>query len=436
MGFGKIIKVKNYIHSLPFTFVSIFPILPNALQAISFAIFLLQLLYDVRLQLSHRLLVLYNWHSYLILTIFYLLNLLTFFYETEHTLNLTIVQSSVLLAVAPFFMIFCHKNNAANFKYIVWVFTTSVIFYLVVLYLYLKYGVEQAYSFYKTSIDFKNFNGINFNSFLITNSFEYIHSIASWGYYKKNMFIELNTHHAYISSLINLNILFLGKLYCDVKEKNFFYLIIILFFCLSIFYLGSKLNIIFLLAILTLTICFLLSKILKKKLLLLFFGIMLALCFIQFQRFIDVSTFVENPMSLVTKCIDEERITLYNRILPTIKNHIISGVGINNVYPLIDSIMISSPHLYKFNVPSYLNSPHSQFLFYLFSGGIVILVLFMFMFLYLIYRYYLQGNLWGGLFIVLIILNCLFEDYLNRAFGVFIFIFGNLILWKPELNEE
>jgi O-antigen ligase len=250
------------------------------------------------------------------------------------------------------------------------------------------------------------------------------------------MFIELNTHHAYISSLINLNILFLGKLYCDVKEKNFFYLIIILFFCLSIFYLGSKLNIIFLLAILTLTICFLLSKILKKKLLLLFFGIMLVLCFIQFQRFIDVSTFVENPMSLVTKCIDEERITLYNRILPTIKNHIISGVGINNVYPLIDSIMISSPHLYKFNVPSYLNSPHSQFLFYLFSGGIVILVLFMFMFLYLIYRYYLQGNLWGGLFIVLIILNCLFEDYLNRAFGVFIFIFGNLILWKPELNEE
>jgi O-antigen ligase len=203
---------------------------------------------------------------------------------------------------------------------------------------------------------------------------------------------------------------------------------LLLFEILLVLYFDSKVNVLFLILAFVVLIIFKFKKnIFNLSFLKVILSILTLTLILNFDLIKDKSQLF----------IDKDRLILYRNIIPIIKENLIFGIGINNINNTLDSIMVNEKHIYIFNKLVYLKTPHSQYLFYLISGGITNLILFLVMFYVFIHLFIKKDNIYGFLFIILIMLNCLFEDFLNRAWGVYIFTFGTLILFnlRNKKNE-
>jgi hypothetical protein len=200
---------------------------------------------------------------------------------------------------------------------------------------------------------------------------------------------------------------------------------------LSVIYLNSKTNFLFLVIYILFLIAlfFLKSKSYQKLLII--------------SIIVTSSIFVLKKINYTSESYlefvkDSERIKLYKNLYPIIKKHLPIGIGGNNINSEINLVMKqdSTSYIYSFNVLTNHSHAHSQYLHYLISGGVINLLLFIIMIAYLFCFFLKTKNIFGCLFILLIALNCLFEDFFNRAWGVYTFSLGLIYSWYYNLSKK
>jgi hypothetical protein len=411
-----------------------FPALPNALQSIIFGAFLAICLVHFYQNKQLPFFESKNYTALFFLSTYYIFFLGTYFYPTNYHFSAEYIQPSFLLLLCPLVLFFTSwiKDKAMN-KIAVWVFTICSFWSFYLLYEYWVEGIALSYKYYRSDVDFTDYTHIPDWKYILKSSTEFLNSLAEWGFYREGIKIELNTHHTFLSAVYNFNsILILHTLSKRTTyiEKLFFILglLVLIFF---IYFLESKVNIVCLMLIIFSSIILFTYrrlKIIQRYI----FGLII---FIGLLGGIYYLTNHQNKYSAMIKSksfIEPQRKNLYSILLREVKLKPIFGYGANNVKPIVDSIAKkdSSNYYYSFNVLTHVKSPHSQFLFSLLSGGIVQLSLFMAMFGFLFYIFSYRENVFGLNFVFLVALNCIFDDFLNRAWGVYLFTLGLIFFWS------
>ncbi len=220
-------------------------------------------------------------------------------------------------------------------------------------------------------------------------------------------------------------------IYLKKYLKKILYILASIVLVLFVIYLNSKTNYLFLFifSLFLITLFFLKSKLYQKLFIVLIIG---ASSFFVFKK-INYT-----PESYLELLKDSERIKLYKNLYPIIKKHLPIGIGGNNINSEINLVMKqdSTSYIYSFNVLTNHSHAHSQYLHYLLSGGIFNLLLFIIMIASFFYFFLKTKNMFGCFFILLIALNCLFEDFLNRAWGVYTFSLGLIYSWYYNLSKK
>jgi hypothetical protein len=420
---------SNFFLNFVLALAAFFPILPNAGQSIVFGLFLVvSLSYNFFLKKTVK----HNFADFLFLTstiAYYFFALLTFSYSSTISLDFQIIQSNIILFFFPFLLFLNNKDEEKVNLIPIYIFILSSLIFLVILFYSFKLGIDLSYKYYNNQIDFRNYKEVAFYKFLLTNQYEFIESLSEWGYYKKQQLVEINHHHTFLAALFNLCIIFTLYL-IEISKKKFLIFalfLLLLFEILLVLYFDSKVNVLFLILAFVVLIIF---KFKKKIFNLSFLKVILSILTLTLILNFDL---IKEKSQLF---IDKDRLILYRNVIPIIKENLIFGIGINNVNKALDSVMVNEKHIYIFNKLVYLKTPHSQYLFYLISGGITNLILFLVMFYVFIHLFVKKDNIYGFLFIILIMLNCLFEDFFNRAWGVYIFTFGTLILFNLRIKKS
>jgi hypothetical protein len=422
--------ITTFLVKLTFCLLFTFPALPNALQSIVFLSFLLSLTIHRLLGKEFLSLDKSKFKVIIFLSGYYALYLICFLYETSTPFESSLLQSSILLAIVPFALVKFNFNILDEFRRIaVWVFTLSCLCLMFKLTNYWVEGVKLSHYYFKDKIDFGNFEDKNILQYIFTSSSEFIMSVSQWGYFQDNQLIELNTHHTYISAVLLLNIIFILSSIkkSDIKFFITLKIIILLSLCLFILYLDSKINV-FLLGVFFSGLF--LNLILQKSRMILIFLV-----------FTLISTAIYNYHSIVSilnSALTEEsiRFNLYKKTLPLIKDNFYIGIGANNLSFSIDSLMSKDTSTYHYNFNSYetLKTTHSQYLHYQLSGGVILLISFLMTGIFILYK--LRGEVYAMNAFCIVFLNCLFEDFLTRSWGVYTFMLMLIYYWNFFENKK
>lgn len=434
MGLDLNRNIYPWLYNLSFCLLFAFPALPNALQSIVFGNFLALCLVSFFLEKQPKHYRFSNCLSLFLLTAYYIFFLGTYLYPSNYSFSSEYIQPSFLLILCPVVLFLSSREaNDKIYRFAIILLTISSLWSAHLLYSYWKEGLALSYQYYKNDISFSDYGSIPDWLYILKNSTEFLNSLADWGFNKAGIKVELNTHHTFLSAVYNLNIILI--LYTldrrtNYIEKLFFILglVVLIFF---IYFLESKINIVSLIVIIFSSIIFYTYRRLKNIQRYIFVTIL----FTGFLGGFYYLTYNQNQYSAIIRTksfIEPQRKNLYGNLLREANLKPIFGYGANNVKFLVDSIAKkdSSNYFYSFNVLTYVKSPHSQFLFSLLSGGVVQLILFITMFGFLGYVFVSRGNIMGLNLVFLVALNCVFDDFLNRAWGVYLFALGLIFFWN------
>jgi hypothetical protein len=213
---------------------------------------------------------------------------------------------------------------------------------------------------------------------------------------------------------------------------KFIYFVLILFFCIFIFFLPGDSSYIFLFSIFLFWGLDFFNLNLKRNLLLysLIIAIFIAFYFlnskINFQLF-DVNNIkTENTVYL----IDNQRYVIYNAIYENISvQTFFIGEGLGDVQIYLSEIV---PHtvwdLDYYEKHSHLNS-HNQVIDFILAFGIIGLGYFIFLVIrFILISFRINGRI--SLFYLLIVFFSLFENILNRSMGIYLIMLTSIIVWN------
>jgi hypothetical protein len=434
MGLDLNRNIYPWLYKLSFCLLFTFPALPNALQSIVFGVFLALCLTNFFLRKQLASFKFSDYLSLFLLIAYYIFFLVTYLYPSSYSFSVEYIQPSLLLILCPLVMFLSNREpNDKLDKLAIILLTISSLWSFYLLYGYWTEGLALSYQYYSNDISFSDYGSIPDYRYVFKNSAEFLNSLADWGFNKAGIKVELNTHHTFLSAVYNFNIVLI---LCTLNkrtnylEKLFFILglLVLIFF---IYFLESKVNIISALIIICISIIlFIYCKL--QQIQRYIFG---SIIFIGLLGGFYYLTNHQNKYSAMIKSksfVEPQRKNLYSILLREVKLKPIFGYGANNVKPKVDSIAKrdSSNYFYSFNVLSYVKSPHSQFIFNMLAGGAVQLILFLGMFGFLGYTFVARGNVFGLYFVFLVAVNCVFDDFLNRAWGVYLFTLGLIFFWS------
>ncbi len=429
-------RLLNFSYCLLFAF----PALPNALQSIVFGLFLTICLVNFYQNKQISFFESKNYAALFFLSTYYIFFLGTYFYPTNYHFSAEYIQPSFLLLLAPLVLLFSSwiQDNKMN-KIVVWVFTICCFWSFYLLYAYWVEGIALSYKYYRSDVDFTDYTHIPDWKYILNSSTEFLNSLAEWGFYREGIKIELNTHHTFLSAVYTFNVvLVLANINNNTRYyEKIMFLTVLMGLSFIIYFLESKVNIICLFVILVSGLFYYLYQYLSQTFRYIFGSILIAIVFTgSYYLNKNKNEFIHQIES--RKRIEPARKKLYSVLYNEVKQKPILGYGANNVKPLLDSVVKkdSSNYFFRFNVPTYYQSPHSQVLFSMLSGGYVQLGLFLIMFAFLVFVFISRGNIFGLHLLLIVGVNCVFDDFLNRAWGVYLFLLGLVYFWNDLVKKK
>jgi hypothetical protein len=324
------------------------------------------------------------------------------------------VSSNFLLVLFPLLLFIQYSLERKVILYLKLLFIFASILLSIKILIYGSYGYMML-EHYHGNLYFYNLDFFNRILKTIPLGYETLYNAAQYTYPNKNGIL----HRNYSSTLYLISIIFILSLIKDNKKRyiKFIGFSIAGYFVLNIFYYRSLINIAL---IILLPIFYLLwtKSFLTKKNIILSCSLLLGVLIL----------FKKNILSILEHH-DIERHVLYSTSIQIIKENFILGLGIGDVFEVLNIKNNSLRSIY--HIPELNN--HSQFLFYFLATGILGFLFFTFHFLKLIF---LNKNNFEIICLILVVLsNCLFENFLSRMVGVEIILIVYLIIFFKN-NEK
>lgn len=407
-----------------FAVLFLFPIMPNVAQSISFFSFVgLSIFFyknNVKTFIRNKKRV----TLYLILTGFYWLIVISFFWSNNLDRYIKEIRPSILLGLFPFVLLFFHPSiNGVKLKLSLRFFVFGLIVYLMFWFFHHVEGISiyQEISAKESPIRDENF--INQIKYFIERNYRTGIGGRSLRGHQYNGGTSFFVHSTYISTYYLLGIISCIKLYS--KESIIIKLSLVILtalFSFFIIYLSSKIVLLLLVFVLTFTF----FKMKNQKIKFFVLGAILVLVSYKFSyvksKFKNLISYrlVEEKENIIDESgfLDLKRVKIYECALEENKGFFLFGLGIGDVQAKINSCLTSKyPNQYKTNY-----NPHSQPLHYFLAAGIFSVALFIFSFLFFFFWFFNKGN-WFGVLIVMVFLGVsIFESFLSRIYGVLPFV--------------
>jgi O-antigen ligase len=398
-------RLKNYLILIGLFLFFLFPILPTAIQSISYVlVFLVILLSNLKsISINYQKIKIYFY-----LSGFYWLSLVSFLWTANINGFIKEVSSNFLLVLFPLLLFIQYSLDRKLILYLKLFFVFASILLSIKILIYGSFGYMML-EHYHGNLYFYNLDFFNRILKIIPLGYETLYNAAQYTYPNKNGIL----HRNYSSTLYLISIIFILSLIKDNKKRyiKFIGFSIAGYFVLNIFYYRSLINIAL---IILLPIFYLLwtKSFITKKNIILFCSLLLG-SLIFFKK--NILTILEHH--------DIERYVLYVTSIQLIKDNFLLGIGIGDVFEVLNIKNHSLRSIYQMQE---LNN-HSQFLFYFLATGILGFLLFAFHFLKLIF---LNKNNFEILCLILVVLsNCLFENFLSRMVGIEIILIVYLIIF-------
>lgn len=437
-------KNKYEISCTLFALLFFFPVMRNAVQSISLILFITVSFFFYYGNFKTRVKDTHTWKTYLLLTGFFWFSLITYIWTTNTSFFLNEVRPTIALALIPFIVLFFHPPINRKYQNVAcFFFLLALLIYLI---LWFHYHVE-GISFYQEIIA----KEAPIRDLPIYEQFQYLknHSYKTWVGGVAERGHELNggnsffTHSNYISSYYVFGVFLAIYLLKsgDKKIAKITAAIALPCFLAFLAYTSSKMNLLLLLAGMLLSFFYFLKAIKIKwrmvTLVLIAAGIFLYknTLITTYNSLKQWTVFEETDKNMDGKAlIDYKRATIYAFVMDELRHSWTFGIGLGDVQDYINRRLEETGQYTKgFDVAKKYNT-HSQFLHFALVGGIVNLLLFIALFLYLFKLALQQKNYLLGFFVLVIIANCLFENYLCRIYGVFFFVIFAVLL--PTYKKE
>jgi hypothetical protein len=429
MGYGKIFNLRVLLF-LPYGLLGLFPALPRAIQSICLLIFITTLVYENRNEIfASQYRIFYSKDSvfsslFFFITIFFLL------FHSGTNFEIVYIQPSLFLVLLPVLLPLSVNISIEKKKIFLLFLTIGVLGFFIQYYEYIVTGLKLIFihnpefdASYRWGDEVKFIwnKGVNFSFWF-----------AQWGYFYHNITPELFVHSVYLSALLNLFIL--GIIAYIPFERNIKKILIyigLIICCLIVLYLKSKVNIIFLISLIT----YYLLVSFYKNVLKLFTLLLIVLSIVLFSFTIFPNSFNNNKLNF--SYIDSERLEIYLATKEIITENLSFGIGAHKIRKrLRDVLNERNAFATVFDKPTIIDNEHSQFIFYMLNGGILNLLSFIVMFGYFIWKFIKNRNSYGVFFVFLILFNSIFESFLNRTWGVFIFSMGFILFYNIDLQKN
>ncbi len=317
------------------------------------------------------------------------------------------------------------------------VFVFAMLIYLILWYRSYLLGVSHYQVLRLEELPIKEYSLFEQIDYFISKGFYWISGSSIRGYRLANVEIKLFVHHNYVASYFV--VAFYAALNIIIYAKNmvlkFLMFVPALIFLGFVFYLPSKMNQLIILAAIPIFIYHSFGK--RTAIYLTIVGL-IASCFLLYKEREKVSTIKliekENLISKETAIIDFYRYHVYSCSVNKIPDNYLFGMGKGDVQSYLNSCLPSDEWPGLSEVRREYNT-HSQLLNYLISGGIIGLFLFIGLWAKL-FSLASRQNLSRLLILLLVIFaNTIFENYLSRLWGCFIFVFFTFIYLQTDLNR-
>jgi O-antigen ligase len=412
--------------------IGLFPSFPPAIQSISVIVFvasaLILYLNNIKVNFKEKI------RTYFILTGFYFFSLLTYFWTSDIVQFRIEIKSNISLVLISFVSIFLLPKLSENY---VKIFLLSLVFgflvYLIFWYNYIVQGVIIFEKFNYGITDFSDKSGFERFNFLIVEFFEKYKSYSQLGmdgyhYFAPQLYKDFFVHHSYTSAIALLCILICVNY---IKSLNYYlkfaFSLLIVVFSFYIFYVDSQVN-----KFLYVLFVFIFAVRLSYKywsysiiILIILLGTLL------FVRKNEITSKLNNVIITSENLkdnnqgIDFVRYTLYKEAYFLFKKNKFFGLGLGDYRTELNK----NTHISN----TQFNS-HSQYIYYLLVGGVFNLLLFIMAQFFCLYTLIRSRDVFLLSFCLICIANCLFENFLNRQWGVwiysiFIILFANRYLY-------
>ena len=405
----------------------LFPIFPNAVGAISLGIFI------VFFMLTHprRNPLMRERGRFLIIVGFFLFLTLSLLWSSDILAGLKELKIEIAFLIITYVFWYyeiLNSNKIIDLLKLTFIFSIFLYFFL-----WTNYQIEGVSLFqvnHLRHIPLNSYNYIESVIQLFKMKYSYFGYISEWGYFRFGKTPELFIHHTYISFGIFLAIIFLVQFL--FQTKNWYYklllIILLLFFSWFLFQLPSKINIL----IFALCVLFLGFTKLPAKLWLFTIIGFSSLVFFKFdlgKKLGEINFVQKEPNNRDNSfVIDYQRYQIYKTSVEILKTSPLIGIGIGDVESRLNKLVVRNS---KYEGPIPINSiilnTHSYYFFCLLSTGILGLLLFFCFILYSIYLGWINKGYEFIFFIIMFSINCIFESFLSRNWGVFLFLIGWII---------
>jgi hypothetical protein len=412
--------------------LGVFPSFPPAIQSISIIAFVVSALIvyinNIRDHFNEKL------RTYFILTGFYFFSLITYFWTSDIVQFRSEIQSNVSLVLIPFVAVFLLPKLSENYvKIFLLSLVCGFLVYLIFWYSYIVQGIILFEKLNYGITDFSDKSAFERFIFLIVEFFGKCKSYSQLGmdgyhYFAPQLNKDFFVHHSYTSAIALICILVCSYYMKSVNHYlKFTFLLFILIFSIYIFYVDSQVN--KFLYLLFMIVSILLHSNKKwKYYLIIMSGLFTCIVFAKKDEIIlklnGLVVTTENSKDH-NQGIDFVRYTLYKEAYALFKKNKFFGLGLGDYRAELNkNIHISNT---QFN-------SHSQYIYYLLVGGVFNLLLFIMSQFFCLYALIRSRDVFLLSFCLICIANCLFENFLNRQWGVwtysvFIILFANRYLY-------
>lgn len=409
----KLLDLKNNLILFGLLFFFLFPMLPVALQSISYVFVFIVLILSNFNKISLKI---DNVKTFTFLSGFYILGLISYFWTSNTIGYIKEVSSNFLIVLFPLLLFIQLKLKFKNKKILKLIFVGSAFILSIKILVYSSYGYMML-EHYHGNLYYYNLNIFERILKSISLGYETIYNAAQYTYPNKNGIL----HRNYSSTIYLISIIFIFSM----LQKNLkiwlkiLGVLFIVYFALNICYYRSLVN-------MALLVFLPFVFFIWKKQIMTFKGT-IGILFIA----IVLILFFNHHIFNFLKLYDIERYVLYKTSFEMIKDNFIYGIGLGDVFELLNNRNQSLREI--LNIQELNN--HSQFLFYFMATGFLGFILFILNGCKLLLSF--KNDFEIICLLLIVFSNCIFENFLSRMVGVEIYLLVYLVmLFKKNENYD
>lgn len=414
--------------------IAMFPIMPNAVQSLSFMLYIFSLTLCNFDLIYKRIKIRKLWIIYFIITGYLWFSVITIFWSGNLDEALKDLGRQSLLFIFPFVTIFLFKSlKEKTLTLVAYSYLTGLIIYIIIWYFFHVEGVSVFQEIIAKEAPIRDKSFFDKITFILSNSYtDYISGATEEGHKIIDGY-KIFSHRVYISSYFVFGF-FLAN-WTAFKSKRLITKIICLIvsfiFLFFILYLSSIQSLLLLLIALIFSIKFIKNK--KAIVIILLLGIIIFYKPLS-NKFTSIGNFeivqkvnIDDDQNII---IDYKRFKIYKCIKKNFSANNFIGLGVGDVQDYLDGCLYGEKNSFADPLKEY--NSHSQFLHYFMVGGIINLLLFLFCFYYLFKCAYKEKNNMYLYFLLIVFILCMFENYLSRIYGILFYSLFLMLLPKHE----